>query len=231
MPTGALVAALTTSLPETPRGARNWDYRYCWMRDASFTLWGLHSLGLDWEADDFVQYVADLDAQRGWLVADHVRDHGREGFGGAHAGASQGLRIRPPGTGRKQRLQAAPERRLRGRARLRLPALQEARPHAGAPLARARGPGRARGGGVAQAGSGDLGGPGRAPALRLLEAHVLGRARPRRPARGTARRPGQGQRWQSIADHIRKDILTHGVDGRGVFRQHYETDALDASNL
>ena len=61
MPTGALVAAPTTSLPETPRGSRNWDYRYCWMRDATFTLWGLHALGLDWEADDFVQYLADLE--------------------------------------------------------------------------------------------------------------------------------------------------------------------------
>ncbi len=59
-PTGATVAALTTSLPETPQGERNWDYRYCWMRDATFTLWGLHALGFDWEADDFMQFVADL---------------------------------------------------------------------------------------------------------------------------------------------------------------------------
>ena len=55
-----VVAAATTSLPETPGGERNWDYRYCWMRDATFTLWGLHALGLDWEADDFMQFVADL---------------------------------------------------------------------------------------------------------------------------------------------------------------------------
>ncbi|HTW11766.1 MAG TPA: trehalase-like domain-containing protein, partial [Solirubrobacteraceae bacterium] len=59
-PTGATVAAATTSLPETPQGERNWDYRYCWMRDATFTLWGLHALGFDWEADDFMQFVADL---------------------------------------------------------------------------------------------------------------------------------------------------------------------------
>ena len=61
MPTGAMVAALTTSLPETPGGERNWDYRYTWMRDATFTLQGLHALGLSWEADDFIQFVADVE--------------------------------------------------------------------------------------------------------------------------------------------------------------------------
>ena len=74
MPTGALLAAATTSLPETPGGERNWDYRYCWMRDATFTLWALHALDLDWEADDFIQYVADMDPRRGRGAADHVRD-------------------------------------------------------------------------------------------------------------------------------------------------------------
>ena len=61
MPTGATVAALTTSLPESPGGERNWDYRYTWMRDTTFTLQALHFLNLDWEADEFMQFVADLE--------------------------------------------------------------------------------------------------------------------------------------------------------------------------
>ena len=61
MPTGATVAALTTSLPETPGGERNWDYRYTWIRDSTFTLQALHYLNLDWEADEFMQFVADLE--------------------------------------------------------------------------------------------------------------------------------------------------------------------------
>ena len=61
MPTGATVAALTTSLPETPGGERNWDYRYTWMRDSTFTLQALHYLNLDWEANEFMQFIADLE--------------------------------------------------------------------------------------------------------------------------------------------------------------------------
>jgi alpha,alpha-trehalase len=59
-PTGALVAAATTSLPETPGGQRNWDYRYSWIRDATFALWGLYTLGFDWEANDFFYFIADV---------------------------------------------------------------------------------------------------------------------------------------------------------------------------
>src|SRR3954449_10609717 len=59
-PTGALVAAATTSLPETPGGERNWDYRYTWIRDATFMLWGLYTLGFEWEANDFFYFLADV---------------------------------------------------------------------------------------------------------------------------------------------------------------------------
>jgi GH15 family glucan-1,4-alpha-glucosidase len=58
-PTGALLAASTTSLPEHPSGQRNWDYRYTWVRDSSLTMWTLHALGFEAEADDFVAFLGD----------------------------------------------------------------------------------------------------------------------------------------------------------------------------
>ncbi len=57
--TGAMLAAATTSLPETPGGVRNWDYRYSWIRDSTFALWSLHSLGFDEEAQGFLRFVRD----------------------------------------------------------------------------------------------------------------------------------------------------------------------------
>jgi GH15 family glucan-1,4-alpha-glucosidase len=57
-PTGAIVAAPTTSLPEQLGGGRNWDYRYTWIRDAAFTLYALLRLGFAEEAEAFV----------GWLI-------------------------------------------------------------------------------------------------------------------------------------------------------------------
>ena len=79
-PTGAMLAAATTSLPETPHGERNWDYRYSWIRDSTFMLWGLYTLGFDWEANDFFYFVADNlgDEERHGRDPDHVRDRRRE---------------------------------------------------------------------------------------------------------------------------------------------------------
>jgi GH15 family glucan-1,4-alpha-glucosidase len=58
-PTGAIVAAPTTSLPETPGGSRNWDYRYTWVRDASFTLEALWVAACPHEANVFFEYLTD----------------------------------------------------------------------------------------------------------------------------------------------------------------------------
>ena len=56
-PTGGLVAAPTTSLPERLGGTRNWDYRYCWIRDATLTLYALINSGYFAEAEDFRQWL------------------------------------------------------------------------------------------------------------------------------------------------------------------------------
>jgi alpha,alpha-trehalase len=58
-PTGAICAAATTSLPETPGGARNWDYRYAWVRDASFTIEALWVAACPDEANEFFDYITN----------------------------------------------------------------------------------------------------------------------------------------------------------------------------
>ena len=69
-PTGALIAAPTTSLPERIGGSRNWDYRYTWIRDASFTLYALLRIGFTEEAGAFM----------GWLEARCQETKGRVGL-------------------------------------------------------------------------------------------------------------------------------------------------------
>ena len=67
--TGAIVAALTTSIPEIPHSGRNWDYRYCWPRDAYFVVHALNRLGATRTMEEYLRYIGNLvaNAQSGYL--------------------------------------------------------------------------------------------------------------------------------------------------------------------
>jgi len=58
--TGAIVAALTTSIPEAANTERNWDYRYCWLRDSAFTVRALNRLGATRSMEQYIRYVFNL---------------------------------------------------------------------------------------------------------------------------------------------------------------------------
>jgi alpha,alpha-trehalase len=231
MPTGALVAAPTTSLPETPRGARNWDYRYCWMRDATFTLWGLHALGLDWEADDFVQYLADLERNEdGSLqimygikgdkeLAESTLDH-LKGYQNARP-----VRI---GNGAYNQRQndvygaVLDSVYLHSKKRDHIP--ERLWPVLIDQVQSAERVWREPDQGIWEA---------RGEPRHYVSSKLMCWVAMDRGAR-LAERRGEDERakhWQALADEISAEILEKGVDKRGVFRQHYDTDALDASNL
>ena len=230
-PTGATVAAATTSLPETPGGERNWDYRYCWMRDASFTLWALHALGFDWEADDFMQFVADL--ERGATGALQIM----YGLGGERdlqervlkhlTGYEQSVPVRTGNGAFKQRQNDVfgavldsvyLHTKMGGHIPQRLWSVLEDQVRCA--LAVWKKPDQ----GIWEA---------RGKPKHYVSSKLMCWVAADRGAR-LAENEGeneQAEEWQAAADQIRADILEHGVSPRGVFRQHYETDALDASTL
>ncbi len=231
MPTGATVAALTTSLPETPGGERNWDYRYTWMRDTTFTLQALHYLNLDWEADEFIQFVADLEPNKdGGLqimygidgrrdLTESIRDE-LSGYEGARP-----VRI---GNGAFDQRQndvygavldsiLLHTRRSRHLPRRLWPVVQS---QAECAISVWREPDQ----GIWEA----RGKPQHYVSSKLMSWVALDRAAKLAEIRDDRKLQ---QAWQAEADEIRADILEHGVSDRGVLRQHYETDALDASTL
>jgi GH15 family glucan-1,4-alpha-glucosidase len=137
--TGALLAAATTSLPEYPGGARNWDYRYTWVRDASFTLWALHALGFDAEADDFLAFLADvivplapsgrrpkrrdgLKRGRGKPLSGPLRSRRHEGVPRERARPPERLRRQPARSCRQRRVHPGAIRHLRHPGGLRISA-------------------------------------------------------------------------------------------------------------
>jgi alpha,alpha-trehalase len=230
MPTGATVAALTTSLPETPGGERNWDYRYTWIRDSTFTLQALHYLNLDWEADEFMQFVADLEPnQDGALQIMYGIDGRRDltestrddlsGYAGARPvrignGAFDQRQNDVYGavldsvllhTRRSQRLPRRLWPIVEAQARCATAVWRE--PDQGIWEARGK--------------------PQHYVSSKLMCWVALDRAAKLAGIRGM---PELESDWRKTADEIRADILEHGVRD-DVLRQHYDTDALDASTL
>ena len=231
MPTGSTVAALTTSLPETPGGERNWDYRYTWIRDSTFLLRALHYLLLDWEADEFMQFIADLDRDDdGGLQIMYGIDGRRDltesvredlsGYGGARP-----VRI---GNGAFDQQQndvfgaALDSVLLHSRHSQRLPRRLWPLVQAQAECATAvwRQPDQ----GIWEA----RGEPRHYVSSKLMCWVALDRAAELAHIRGDTELAAS---WGRTASEIKADILEHGVDKRGVLCQHYETDALDASTL
>jgi GH15 family glucan-1,4-alpha-glucosidase len=231
MPTGATVAAATTSLPETPGGERNWDYRYTWMRDSTFTLQALHWLNLDWEADEFMQFVADLEPNAdGSLQIMYGVDGRRDltestrdelsGYEGAHP-----VRI---GNGAFDQRQndvygaVLDSILLHTRRSQRLPRRLW-------PLVQSQAEGATRVWREPDQGIWEArGAPQHYVSSKLMCWIALDRAAKLAGIRGV---PDLQATWGALAEEISADILEHGVDDRGVLRQHYDTDALDASTL
>jgi alpha,alpha-trehalase len=231
MPTGATVAALTTSLPETPGGARNWDYRYTWMRDSTFTLQALHWMNLDWEADEFMQFVADVEANEDGALQIMYGIDGRRDLTettrdelSGYAGARP-VRI---GNGAFDQRQndvfgaVLDSVLLHTRRSQRLP--RRLWPIVESQAKCASQVWREPDQGIWEA----RGEPQHYVSSKLMCWVALDRAAKLAEIRGD---PDLHAKWRAVAEEIRADILEHGVDARGVLRQHYATDALDASTL
>ena len=232
-PTGALLAASTTSLPETPQGERNWDYRYAWVRDSTFALWGLYTIGFDQEANDFFYFVADachspsgqyplqvLYGVGGEREIDESTLDDLTGYEGA-----QPVRIGNAAYNQEQHdvwgafLDSI---YLHTKSREQLPAelwplireqVQQAIEHWQEPD---RGIWEVRGE------------PQHFTSSKLFCWVALDRGA--RLAR-VYDQPDLAERWQSVAEEIHADILDNGLDERGVFTQFYGSKALDASLL
>jgi GH15 family glucan-1,4-alpha-glucosidase len=226
-----MIAAATTSLPETPGGDRNWDYRYSWIRDSTFMLWALYTLGFDDEANDFFYFVADMaEAEEGELQVMYgiggeskLQEQELEHLSGyEHA---QPVRI---GNGAYSQRQhdvwgaVLDSIYVHTRSRDQLPdrLWPIIKRQVEGALAHWREP---------DCGIWEVRGEPQHFTSSKLMCWVAA-DRGARLARIRADH-ATAARWEAAAGEIHEDICANGVDQRGVFVQHYRTQALDASVL
>jgi GH15 family glucan-1,4-alpha-glucosidase len=229
-PTGALLAAATTSLPEAPQGERNWDYRYSWIRDSTFMLWALYTLGFDWEANDFFYFIADVAGGKDDLqimygvggerqIDERILDH-LSGYESARP-----VRIGNDAYKQQQNdvwggLLDSVYLHTRSRDALDERVWPILKRQVEAALVHWRKPDQ---------GMWEVRGQPRHFTTSKMFCWVACD----RGARLAALREDwdHAERWRAEAEEIHADICANGIDNRGVFVQHYETDALDAGLL
>jgi GH15 family glucan-1,4-alpha-glucosidase len=229
-PTGAVTAAGSASLPETPGGDRNYDYRFTWIRDATFALWGMYSLGFDWEAIDFFAFIADI-AERDdnlqimyGIGAERDLEESQLDHLSGYAG-SRPVRIGNAAYAQQQHdvwgalldsvyLHTKAADHLDNRI---WPILDK---QVGEALKHWREP---------DAGIWEV----RGELRHFTSSKIMCWVAVDRGAR-LARIAGEDAKaaeWELAADEIKEDILANGVDARGVLTQYYGGTALDASLL
>jgi GH15 family glucan-1,4-alpha-glucosidase len=229
-PTGAIVAAATTSLPETVGGERNYDYRYSWIRDSTFALWAMNELGFDWEAVDFFSFIADVASSDDDLqvmygvggerdLAEYELDH-LPGYAG-----SRPVRVGNAAHDQQQHdvwgalldsvyLHTKSQDHLDGRI---WPILGK---QVSAALKHWRHPDQ----GIWEV---------RGEPKHFTSSKIQCWVAVDRGARlaSLIGRDDEAAAWAEAAEEIRNDVLANGVDKRGVFTQYYGSTALDASLL
>jgi GH15 family glucan-1,4-alpha-glucosidase len=238
-PTGAIMAAGTTSLPETPGGERNWDYRFTWIRDSCFGLRALYRMGFDWEAIHFFGFV--LEAVLGGEVADSTRTPNLQimyGIGGErdltehllnHLSGwrnSQPVRVGNGAYDQRQLdvwgmlLDAIWTQTQRSNIQMADSTWEAVASLVDQAVASRHDPDQ----GLWEV---------RGPPQQFTESKVMcwvaiDRGVSLAEERGDEKR---AKGWKKVADEIKAEVLKQGVTDKGVFKQTYESDDLDASLL
>jgi GH15 family glucan-1,4-alpha-glucosidase len=231
LPSGATVAALTTSLPETPGGERNWDYRYTWIRDATFTLWSMHILGFDAEARDFMQFINEICRAEGSELQIMYGIGGEKDLTEAtldHLSGYEGSTPVRTGNGafaqRQNDVYGAllDSVYIHTLARRHVPAefWEIVEDQVRGAIAVWEKPDQ----GIWEA----RGEPKHYVSSKLMCWVAVDRGARLAHGRGEEQLASE---WAETAELIRDEILAQGVSDEGVFRQHYGSDALDASTL
>ena len=233
-PTGAIMAASTTSLPETPGGARNWDYRYTWIRDSSFMLRSLYRLGFDWEAFEYFAFVLEavtggggdfnlqimygIDGRKD--LTEHTLDH-LSGWRN-----SKPVRVGNGAWDQHQNdvwgmiLDAVDVSLRQGAAQIVKPAWEGLATFVEAAISHSGDPDQ----GIWEI----RGDPEQFTASKVLCWVAMDRGA---DMAHTRQDHDRAERWRKAADELKAEILDQGVDAQGRFRQHYGNEELDASLL